>query len=413
MSIHRIALVGFSLAFCSPLFAQDPGEAPAVDLEDPELSRDLSPERAREALDKSLGYLLEEQHEDGSWGAGVPMDLRELGFAWDTFYAWNQASNAIVLMALLAAPPTQERELALERGLDWLCTTRLAHRGAGWDVDSTWASLFGFTALVDAAGDPRFTEGPRARAIEQRAMAYYADLVSRQTPLGGWAYYDDPPITTKPTWATSFCTALILPALIKARDDLGWEIDSAVISRGVGAVQRCKLPNGAYTYDVNLVPRGHGGDSINQVPGSLGRIQVCNWSLARAGDPRITTDLVREGLEEFFRFHHFMDMTRTKPIPHEGPFANAGYFYFFGHYYAARAIELLPPEEQELMHRRLRYHVTKTQTARGASTDFLTSAYVVNACTAFGALTLAAGLQHDNLTPIAAEDPAPSAPKEE
>ena len=33
---------------------------------------------------------------------------------------------------------------------------------------------------------------------------------------GGWAYYDDPPFTKQPTWATSFCTALVLPTLSRA-----------------------------------------------------------------------------------------------------------------------------------------------------------------------------------------------------
>ncbi len=380
-----------------------PAPAPAVPAPEQEGGIDLPPERAREALEKSLGFLFQKQQEDGSWGAGVPTDLNELGFAWETFYAWNQAANSIALLALLEAPHSEQQQAALERGLDWLCATRLSHRGANWDVDSTWASLYGFTTMVAAAGDPRLAGDAWQAKLRKRGMEFYADLVRRQTPLGGWAYYDDPPITVKPTWAVSFCTALIIPALLDARDGLGWEIDDSVIDRAVRAVQRCALPNGAYSYDVGLVQRGHGGESINQVPGSLGRIQVCNWALRRAGDPRITDDLLREGLAQFFLFHHFMDITRTRPIPHEGPFANAGYFYFFGHFYAAQVISLLPAEERELWHRRLRYHITKTQTAAGSSTDFLTSQYVVNACTAFGALVLSAGLEPPQVESEAAD----------
>ncbi len=407
----RLGLVACSaISLITSGFAQVPEPAePAPGQSAAESTHDLPPARAEEALDKSIGYLLKGQNEDGSWGAGVPTDLRELGFAWDTFYAWNQAANSIALLALLDAPPSAERQAALERGLDWLCTTRLAHRGANWDVDSTWATLYGFTALVTAAQDARFSAPEWQAKLERRGLEFYADLVLRQTPLGGWAYYDDPPITTKPTWAVSFCTALVLPALLEARDELGWEISESVITRAIGAIERCKLPNGAYTYSVNLRPYGHGGESINQVPGSLGRIQVCNWALVLAGDKKVSTDVVREGLEQFFRFHGFMDMTRTKPIPHEGPFANAGYFYFFGHYYAAKAIGLLPVEERELWHRRLRYHVVKTQTKAGASTDFLTSEYVVNACTAFGALVLSHGL-HDAELAAELATPAPQEP---
>jgi hypothetical protein len=157
-------------------------------------------------------------------------------------------------------------------------------------------------------------------------------------------------------------------------------------------VRRCALPNGAYTYSFNMVQRGHGGISINQVPGSLGRIQVCNWALARAGDPRITTEVIREGLQAFFDQHVYLDMARTRPVPHEGWFANAGYFYFFGHFYAAKAISLLPREEQELMHRRLRYHITKTLSPEGSCSDFMVSSFLVHASSSFAALVLAAGL---------------------
>ncbi|MCB9915401.1 MAG: terpene cyclase/mutase family protein [Planctomycetes bacterium] len=394
------ALWGTAALCGAPASAQDvaPDAPPAS-----EEGRDLSPAQARAALDRALGYLVAEQREDGSWGAGVPSDLRELGFAWDTFYAWNQAANAIVLMALLDAPETPERRAALERGLEWLCSARPAHRGDTWDVDSTWASLYGFTCLVTVAQDPRFADEAWQAKLRERGLRYYADLVRRQTLLGGWAYYDDPPITAKPTWATSFCTALVIPALLEARDALGWPVDAVVAERAVRAVQRCKRPNGAYTYNVELRPSGHGGVSIDQVPGSLGRIQVCNWALSTAGDAKVTADAIREGLEEFFTFHHFMDSTRMKPIPHEGPFANAGYFYFFGHYYAARAIGRLPLEERELWHRRLRYHVTNTQTASGKSSDFLTSDYVENACTAFAALVLSRGLADAEAAAAAAE----------
>ena len=56
------------------------------------------------------------------------------------------------------------------------------------------------------------------------------------------------------------------------------------------------------------------------------------------GVERITPEVLREGLENFFRYHQFLDHARTRPIPHEGFNANAGYFYFFGHFYAAKVI---------------------------------------------------------------------------
>ena len=110
------------------------------------------------------------------------------------------------------------------------------------------------------------------------------------------------------------------------------------------------------------------------------------------GDERITLDRVREGLDAFFEEHRFLDVARMRPIPHEAYYANAGYFYLFAHYYAAEAIELLPPEEREAYHARLRPHLVKVQEKSGLSTDFLGTGYLDVAGTAFTALALDAGL---------------------
>jgi len=157
-------------------------------------------------------------------------------------------------------------------------------------------------------------------------------------------------------------------------------------------VRRCALPNGAYSYDLTPVARLSGVEHINLVQGSLGRIQVCNWGLARAGVRQITDEVVRDGLQAFMEHHAFLDHVRTRPIPHEGYHANAGYFYYFGHYYAARAIELLPEEEREYWHARLRPHLVKTQWASGGVSDFLDSGYLVTASTSYLILALQEGL---------------------
>ena len=81
-----------------------------------------------------------------------------------------------------------------------------------------------------------------------------------------------------------------------------------------------------------------------------------------------------------------------RPIPHEAYYQNAGYFYFFGHYYAAQAINLLPVEEREIWHAKLRPHLAKTQRDDGSTSDFLASSYMVNASSAFAALALLEGL---------------------
>ena len=36
-----------------------------------------------------------------------------------------------------------------------------------------------------------------------------------------------------------------------------------------------------------------------------------------------------------------------RPVPHEAYYLNAGYFFYFGHYYCGLAIGLLPPAERD------------------------------------------------------------------
>lgn len=360
----------------------------ALPLDDVPNTQDAA--EALASLDRALDYLVREQGENGAWATPVLENVWEAGFSVESYYAWQMASQALAVQALLDCRETPERRRALERGLEWLCTTRLPRRGSDWDIDHVWTQLLGVAALTQAAQDPRFADGEWAERIRERGEALYRMLEAHQAPEGGWAYYDDPPYT-RPSWSTSFCTALILPGLLSALD-LGWTEDRKVFERALRYVQRCALPDGAYSYSLTPVPRVTGGEHINRIKGSLGRTQVCNWGRAVAGDPRVTTDVIREGLDAFFEHHEFLDVARMRPVPHEAYYANAGYFYLFAHVYAARCINLLPAEEREAYHAKLRPHLTKIQNRSGASTDFLATGYLVIAGTAYSAMALTAGL---------------------
>ena len=91
----------------------------------------------------------------------------ELGFSVETYYDWQLAANDLAVMALSVSPETPARLEALERGVRWLCTTRLPGRGSNWDVDYTWPALYGFVTCVHMADDPRFRAG-ELRALPAR-----------------------------------------------------------------------------------------------------------------------------------------------------------------------------------------------------------------------------------------------------
>jgi len=356
---------------------------------------ELAPEEAGRSVERAAQYLVDNQNEKGSWGSGAPESVLELGFARESYYAWPIASQGLACMALASLPDTPERRRTLERAVRYLCTTRLPARGDDWDVDHVWSALYGFVATVELVADERFAAPEWQTLVRERGRAFYDILVRYQADTGGWAYYDDPPFIRTPTWATSFCTALVLPALLQAKASGFIDVEQRIIDRATRYVQACALPGGAYSYDRTAVTRLGGVEHINLIQGSLGRTQVCNWALRRAGDRKVTDDVLREGLEAFFDYHAFLDHVRTRPIPHEGFYANAGYFYFFAHYYAAKVIAELPAEERESWHRRLRPHLTKTQWERGATSDFLKTTYMITASTSYLILSLSEGLRVD------------------
>ena len=59
------------------------------------------------------------------------------------------------------------------------------------------------------------------------------------------------------------------------------------------------------------------------------------------GDEKITDKVLNVWLDRLFARNMWLDIGRKRPIPHETHFQVAGYFYYYGHWYAARSFPLL------------------------------------------------------------------------
>lgn len=350
-----------------------------------------SQKAARAGIDKALDFFCTTQHHDGTWGSKSCEITFEMGFAVETQYAWAVAAHGLATMALLQAEETPARRAALDKAVRWLVNCRMTKRGTTWDNDAVWGWLYGAIAMTSIAKDKRFQTDEWREPVANRGKQFVSWLKKNQEPTGGFGYYDDPPYTRRPKWGTSFSTSIVIPALGDALG-FGWLDDEATRDRCVRYVGKCRLPNGAVSYDLTPIPRIRGGEHINNVKGSLGRIQVANWALRKAGVEAITDDVVRRGLEQFFEHHRFLAVARMRPIPHEAYYANAGYFFYFGHYYAGLAIELLPEGEREPFREKLRHKLLETQRKDGTYCDFLGISYMVNSSTAFATMALLAGL---------------------
>ena len=189
-----------------------------------------------------------------------------------------------------------------------------------------------------------------------------------ETYLGGWNYYDFHEQTQQPSMApTSFQTAAGLVAMKEARE-AGITIPQGLIDRAMRRVEECRLPDGSYLYgsDYKYMQRL----PANRMNGSIGRQQSNNFALWYLGSSKVGRQQAVEGLKNFFDNHDWIEMGRKRPFPHEAWYQTSGYYYYFGHYYAARIIEGLDGPAKIEAQRALASHVLPYQEGDGSWWDY-------------------------------------------
>jgi len=339
------------------------------------------------ALQRGVDWLVAHQNHDGSWGGWQnPGPYDEFWSNINTHKAWIVATTGLAVMSLLEHKDNPAATAAFDKGLQFLVQEPVPKRPSDWDTDNTWGSVYGLDALATVLHDGRIAGKPLEGLVRAKCEAFVEDLGNYQTPSGGWGYYDFESLAKRPSWATSFQTGAALVALVGARD-AGIAVPGKVVSRAMDALRRCRLANGAYAYSIDPIPT-MGLEWIDNVKGSLSRIQCCNFALLRAGANDVSRQDVLTGLDEFFEDHRFLDVARKKPIPHETYYYNSGYFYFFGHFYAARLLETLQPADRARYAARLAREVVKTLEPDGSMWDYAMNSYGPCYGTAFGTMTL-------------------------
>ena len=73
---------------------------------------------------------------------------------------------------------------------------------------------------------------------------------------------------------------------------------------------------------------------------------------------------------------------------HEAWYFNAGYFFYYGHYYAGRVLDLLPHSDTERWRGPLQSVLIERQEADGSWWDFPLYSYAKPYATAYALLTL-------------------------
>lgn len=353
------------------------------------LARPPSPPPTRDpslAHARGLRFLLDTQNADGSWGSfesARPYEVMTGTTA--SFRAFGDATTALCVMAL--QEPSRDGEkarVALDRGMRYLLNAEPVGRATGDVFYDTWAHTYIIQALSRLYHDDRFAYTRRdiARVVRREIDI----LAKRQAAEGGWGYYDFGHSRPTPVGneSTSFNTAAVLIALREAQQ-AGFEVDEDVIHDGLACLERLRLPNGAYAYGTYAQMRPAVG--YNRIKGSLGRSQACNYALW-VHERDITRDELLAGVKNFREHHHFIEIGKARPYPHEAWYFTAGYYFLFGHYHASLVIAELPPEERAEHADWLARTMWRLQDPDGSWFDFPLYGYYKAYGTAYALMTL-------------------------
>ncbi|MCL4206556.1 MAG: terpene cyclase/mutase family protein [Pirellulaceae bacterium] len=345
-------------------------------------------EQIEAAIGRGVQFLLDRQNPNGSWGGiGGNRPYEVYAPVPGAHHAFRAAVTALSVVALIeAGGEAAEVQQAIERGEAWLLRELPSLRRATPDaIYNTWGHAYAIQALVRLLARHPEDESRHQRIRE--VIAQQIELLDRYEVVdGGWAYYDFEAGTKKPAGSSiSFVTATVLIAFDEARD-AGFEIPERLVQRGRDSILRQRKPDFSYLYGEYLKARPM--REINRPAGSLGRSQVCNLALRLWGDEAITDEVVQTWLDRLFARNGWLSIGRKRPIPHESWFQVAGYFFYYGHYYAAACMELLPAEQRGPYQAQMAALLIGLQERDGSWWDFPLYDYHQQYGTAFALMSL-------------------------
>ncbi len=374
MNLKRALLVAASfVAVQLVLAARDEQKLPTAPAPTPILrpkpAEPVPAEKLETAIHRGVDFLVANQNKDGSWGSpaikgGVPI-IADIG----SHHAYGVAVTSLVVSALIeTGGSSPEVHKAIERGEEYifkeLPKVRRDQPGLMYNV---WTHAYGIQALVRMYKRLP-TDRERRKRIEEMIRGEYVKLTRFESVEGGWGYYDDSAVSQRPAASsTSFVNAAVLVAFAEAKE-IGLAPPEKVLKRAIQMTKYQRQSDGTYLYGTYLWSRPTMG--INRPGGSLGRSQACNLALRLWGDEAITDSVIKKWLDLLIDRNGWLSMGRKKPIPHESFFDVAGYFYYFGHYYAALEIPLLPAADRPFYQDHLASILLDLQEADGSWWDY-------------------------------------------
>jgi len=330
---------------------------------------DFSPSEIQRSLDKGCDFLLERQNPDGSWGsARQTKGLNIFAPVPGSHRAFRLAVTALSISALLEIKKEDQNYSKCIRKAEKYLLEKLPQlrRASPMALYNVWSHSYGLQALHRM--HELSSTSQRKAEIEDVMVQQIKMLQTYESIDGGWGYYDFNAQTKQPSGSSiSFVNATGLVALKDAQSS-GVEVPDKLVSRALSAIKRQRLPDHSYLYGEYLKYRPRSG--INRPAGSLGRSHACNYALQIWGEESVTDDVHKLCLDRLIKRNGWLDVARKRPIPHESWFAVAGYFFYYGHLYAAFCVESLSPKERPKYQKSLAKILVPLQEKDGSWWDF-------------------------------------------
>ena len=306
-----------------------------------------------ELLQAAVGQLIKIQEDGGLWPyEGVHRVRGQIPIG------YRVGGTAIVADTLLqAAPDNKEARTAIAKALSYVLKgledpAMAPSTESRYDV-RVWGHSYAleFFCHLRAAR----AAGGHASAVEAWIPKLVATLVTEEIPGGGWNYAGR-------QRQASFVTAPVTQSLLLARSQ-GEKVPDEVLERARKVLEGSRTSEGGFAYS----GAAKEANVRSQLPGSIARSAVCETTLVLLGGG--STDAIRAAIEAFHKHWDELKKRHQQPQTHKPPYGIAPYYFYYGHRYAAQAIEMLPEEARQTERDRLLEVILRTREEDGTWND--------------------------------------------
>ncbi len=246
---------------------------------------------------------------------------------------YRVGGTSIAAWALIESPQYGESEAvrkAVERAVDFVLRTLdekpmdIGFSG-GYDVRG-WGHTYALQLLLQLRKRD-FVPEESSKLVDKRIKWLVKALIETEIKgTGGWNY------ARRGTRSSTspFMTAPTIIALWEARRQ-GEKVPQRVLDSALDALEKCRFEEGVIAYNSD------GG--MPEGPGAIARTPIVEVVLYAAD--RSSLEEIESSVEAFFTHWNELEVRRRKTGTHVPPYGVAPYYFYYGHYYASVAIEML------------------------------------------------------------------------